>query len=125
MACFRSERSAVGGGHWVAADFFGGWTCCVEQGKYGHRARKATWLYACGVTSLPSLEWGASRTDHRVDGCGFHTTEERVVKLGDREWLADRGIALERLSKRERASTPIAFRDLLLEIARGAAAKRR
>jgi hypothetical protein len=48
------------GGGWVAADGLGGWTCCVEQGHYGHRARKATWLYACGVASLPSLRWGPS-----------------------------------------------------------------
>ena len=27
-------------GGWVAADWIGGWTCCVEQGHYGHRARK-------------------------------------------------------------------------------------
>lgn len=33
-------------GAWINADGFGGWTCCVEQGHYGHRARKATWLYA-------------------------------------------------------------------------------
>lgn len=26
----------------------GGWTACVEQGHYGHRARKATWLYFIG-----------------------------------------------------------------------------
>lgn len=31
-------------GRWIVADFVGGWTCCVEQGHYGHRARKATWL---------------------------------------------------------------------------------
>ena len=29
-------------GGWIVADFEGGWTCCVEQGWYGHRARKAT-----------------------------------------------------------------------------------
>jgi hypothetical protein len=28
-------------GGWVAADFHGGWTCCIEQGAYGHQARKA------------------------------------------------------------------------------------
>jgi hypothetical protein len=44
-------------GGWVAADFVGGWTCCVEQGHYGHMARKATWLYANGI-DLPSLRWG-------------------------------------------------------------------
>jgi len=44
-------------GGWVNADFYGGRTCCVEQGAYGHRARKATWLYAARV-NLPSLRWG-------------------------------------------------------------------
>src|SRR5690606_30161529 len=44
-------------GGWVVADFHGGWTCCVDQGAYGHRARKTTWLYACGV-DLPALTWG-------------------------------------------------------------------
>lgn len=33
-------------GGWVVADWLGGWTCCVDQGHYGHRAQKATWLYA-------------------------------------------------------------------------------
>lgn len=108
------------GGAWICADFLGGWTCCVEQGKYAHRARKATWLYVCGVDRLPSLEWGASKKLLRVDGCGFHTTAERLAKLDGKsraEWLAARGVALERLSKRERAATPVAFRDLLLSIA--------
>lgn len=46
-------------GGWIAADlgFGGGWTCCVEQGRYGHFANKRTWLYAHGV-ELPELEWG-------------------------------------------------------------------
>jgi hypothetical protein len=32
------------GGGWVNADFEGGWTCCIEQGRYGHYARKPTLL---------------------------------------------------------------------------------
>jgi hypothetical protein len=47
------------GGGWVMADWEGGWTCCIEQGAYGHSARKATWLYANG-TALPSLAWGSA-----------------------------------------------------------------
>ena len=46
-------------GGWVAADFAGGWTCCVEQGHYGHAARKSTWLYAAGLKP-PTLKWGMS-----------------------------------------------------------------
>lgn len=44
-------------GGWVKADEFGGFTCCVEQGQYGHYARKPTLLYAVGV-DLPELRWG-------------------------------------------------------------------
>lgn len=102
-------------GGWVNADFEGGWTCCVEQGWYGHRARKATWLYACGV-ELPSLKWGHAEGDFvRLDE-GYHSAEERrrAVKTG----------ACQRLSKRQRAATPLAFRDALLAIARSAQPQR-
>ena len=34
----------------------GGWSCQVEQSRYGHRAKKATWLYAYGINP-PSLRW--------------------------------------------------------------------
>ena len=111
------------GGAWVTAGDWRGWTCCVEQGNYGHRARKATWLYACGVPTLPSLEWGKAEVVHRVDGCGFHTTEERKARLGDKtraEWLAERGVSPERLRPDEIAATPLPFRDLLIGIARSA-----
>lgn len=47
-------------GGWVKADSLDGWTCCVEQGHYGHRARKATWLYAHGV-ELPRSQVGTER----------------------------------------------------------------
>lgn len=48
-------------GGWLTAGDWQGWTCCVEQGHYGHRARKATWLYArrCGVarSEVGAVEW--------------------------------------------------------------------
>jgi hypothetical protein len=100
-------------GGWMPAGLFmDGWTCCIEQGASGHRARKATWLYACGV-DLPALRWGTAPGDFvRLDE-GFHSIEERrrAIKAG----------ACQRLSKNQRAATPIEFRDLLISIARTAA----
>jgi hypothetical protein len=96
-------------GGWVAAGDGIGWTCCVEQGHYGHAARKATWLYAAGVLSLPSLKWGKSAANARLDE-GFHSAHERR--------RATRTGICQRLSKNQRAATPIPFRDLLLSIAR-------
>lgn len=99
-------------GGWVQADWTAGhegWTCCVEQGAYGHRARKATWLYAHGV-DLPDLRWGRAEGDFiRLDE-GFHSAAERrrAVKTG----------ACQRLSKNQRAATPEPFRDLLISMAR-------
>ena len=100
-------------GGWVGSDREG-WSCCVEQGAYGHRARKATWLYVCGVRDLPELRWGRAPGDFMRLGEGFHSKEERAraVKTG----------ACQRLSKKQRAATPPEFRDLLLDIARRARA---
>jgi len=122
-------------GGWIAAGDFRGWTCCVEQGHYGHRARKATWLYVCGVPALPSLKWGPSVALAKLDE-GYHSAEERrrfrkLPKGATPELRAQRNAWLEeqervtgktwcspeRLSKTERLATPLPFRDLLLEIA--------
>jgi hypothetical protein len=85
------------------------WTCCVEQGHYGHLARKATWLYLVGHPSPPGLKWGKSQATVRMED-GFHSAEERrrAVRTG----------ACQRLSKRQRAATPEPFRDLLIGMAR-------
>lgn len=97
-------------GGWVPADDHDGWTCCVAQGHYGHRARKMTWLYAVG-TDLPELTWGPSE-GVRLDE-GFHTREERRAAR-DRDKRPPR----KRLTKREAWATPEPFRDLLLDLAR-------
>jgi hypothetical protein len=93
---------------WSVADWQGGWTCRVDQGNYGHRASKATWLYACGV-ALPSLRWGRARKQLPLDGASPER-RKRLIKTG----------ICQRLSKRQRAATPIEFRDLLIAIARTA-----
>ena len=97
-------------GGWYPAGDMIGWTCCVEQGYYGHVAHKATWLYAVRC-KLPSLRWGKAPGVVRMDH-DYHTAEERrrAVKTG----------VVQKLSHKKRAATPIEFRDLLLSIARTA-----
>ena len=83
----------------------GGAVCHVEQGRYGHRARKATWLYAHGA-ELPDLRWGYGLTTDAVVGhCRNH-------------WRA--GDDRPTVTKKQRIATPPEFRDVLLEIARSA-----
>jgi hypothetical protein len=83
-----------GGKGWSGAGDAIGWTCEVEQGNYGHRARKKTWLYAVGC-ELPSMRWGKSKATMTIENMGHA----------------------------ERAATPIPFRDVLIDIARGCSAK--
>lgn len=99
----------LGGWH-PAGDGFGAWVCQVHQGHYGHAADKATWLYVKAPRPLPELIWGPCEGKLRLDE-GFHSNEERRAARAA-------GIKpLERLSKEERAATPIPFRDLLISIA--------
>jgi hypothetical protein len=96
-------------GRWVAADFHGGWTCCVEQGRYGHYARKPTMLVAYHV-ELPELRWGESppRLDPVVvERMGL----KRAKRLGE---VGARGGGTD---SSPRIGTPAKFRDLLISIA--------
>lgn len=101
-------------GGWVRAGLFSpGYTCCVEQGHYGHRARKATWLYVVGVPfrELPTLIWGPSEGIRLDDG--YHSAAERkAAKAAGTHQVGPR------LSDRERRETPVPFRDVLIKIAR-------
>ena len=100
-------------GGWITADFEGGWTCCVEQGRYGHMANKPTWLYAHGI-KLPSLRWGKG--------------EQRLhpVALAKHGYAKARRIGMMAMvggkdKKRIRDATPLEFRDLLITMAKGRA----
>ena len=107
-AAFCLRRPPAQGG-WVASH--GGWVCHVEQGNYGHLARKATWLYA--TTRGPELKWGPSSATQRLDE-GFHSAAER--KAARASGVAPR----KRLSRSANIATPPLFRDVLIAIARGA-----
>jgi len=96
-------------GKWQRSDDNVGWICQVEQGNYGHLARKKTWLYAVG-TELPELKWGPSQARMRLDD-GFHSREERLA-------LRTTRIPIKCISSRERLLTPRPFADVLLCLAR-------
>lgn len=100
-------------GGWVAAGDWLGWTCCVEQGMYGHRSRKATWLYVVGAEP-PRLLWGKSGKIHRLARLddGYHSREERR--------RAQKRGTLSRLSKFQRIETPLPFAEVLVGIAASA-----
>ena len=97
-------------GGWIEADKLGGWTCCVEQGRYGHYARKPTLLYVNGC-DRPELVWG--RTSWEPDPAVVARMGlKRAKKLGE---MGARGGGKD---SAPRINTPLPFRDLLLSIAR-------
>ena len=80
----------------------GGWVAHVEQGRYGHPAKKATWLYAYGVSELPSLDWsttGDGESSALVSWCRNHTSTFDTRP---------------RVGKAVASKTPAAFQDVLL-----------
>lgn len=91
-------------------DGFDSATCYVEQGHYGHIARKPTWLYACRV-DLPELNW--TRCEQRlhpvaVERHGY----EKARRIGMVAMIGGKD------KTRIRNATPPEFRDLLVSMAR-------
>ena len=95
-------------GGWVVADFLGGWTCCVEQGHYGHMARKATWLYAHGI-DLPALRWGRGEQRLHPIALARHGYE-KARRIGMMAMVGGKD------KERIRDATPLEFRDLLISM---------
>lgn len=94
----------------------GGWTragrmasCHVEQGHYGHIARKATWLLVCDIDP-PELIWGPSAQRlpaYAVERHGY----EKARRIGVMAAIGGKD------KTRLRNATPLQFRDLLIAIA--------
>jgi hypothetical protein len=95
---------------WQIADAFGGMTCYVEQGHYGHMARKATWLYAVN-TVLPELDWTAC--PQRLHPVAFELHGyEKARRIGMMAMVGGKD------KTKIRNATPTEFRDVLLAMAR-------
>jgi hypothetical protein len=105
---FDLPRPDPKGGWRIEGDFA---VCQVEQGHYGHMARKATWLLACHVDRLPDLKWGSSGQrlpQIALERYGY----EKARRTGVMAYVGGKD------KSRIRAATPPEFRDLLIGIAR-------
>ena len=103
---FQLPIPPKGGGWWNPAGGGQKWVCEVEQGHYGHPARKKTWLLVVGPKP-PYLIWGPA--PQRLP----------AKRLAERGYESARRCGIvANMSTRQRQRTPIAFRDLLLGIAR-------
>jgi hypothetical protein len=91
-------------GWWIG--MFGSYVTEVDQGRYGHRARKRTWLYVVTPKLPPELDWEVAESDVIVSGFTHQPKGEHVA------------CEHRRVRPKEASRTPVAFRDLLLGIAR-------
>lgn len=100
-------------GGWIMADFDGGWTCCVEQGRYGHYARKPTLLLAYGC-ELQMLDWGEGPP--RIPQWAIEKYgAKKASRIGE---LSFKGGGTD---SSPRIGTPEPFRELLINMAKSAA----
>jgi hypothetical protein len=98
-------------GAWRLADGFA--VAHVEQGHYGHMARKATWLLAHEPVTLPPLIWGPS--EQRLSPIALERHGyEKARRSGVMAYVDGKDKA------KIRGATPIPFRDLLISMARTA-----
>ena len=85
-------------GQWTPSDL--GWTCEVAQSAYGHQCQKLTWLYYRGAELPPEVDWSRPPGTHTIGG-------------------TNKGAQKPNMAKKDRIKTPVAFRDILIQLAEG------
>lgn len=99
-------------GKWTPADAWGGRSCYVDQGAYGHKAKKPTWLYAV-LPAFPPMDWTRVWGLARVGGDGFHSSRERA-----RAKATGRFKPFPQIPAGENHLTPPRFGEALMDLAR-------
>jgi hypothetical protein len=107
---FFNIRKPKAGQGWVMAGDGIGFTCCVEQGHYGHFSRKPTWLYAAH-TELPELNWNRGVQRLHPVALAKHGYE-KARRIGMCAMIGGKD------KTKIRNATPMEFRDVLISIAR-------
>jgi hypothetical protein len=105
-ARFELPRPAAYYGWTLDMFNLGGASCYVEQGRYGLPVKKATWLYVYGVDlDEAQLRWGFTPDSDGELGGGMDNWRPQI-------------------SYTQASQTPLAFRDVLLAMARTAGVSR-
>lgn len=94
---------------WTVSDTWGGYSCIVEQGRYGHLSNKPTWLYGAWV-DFPELKWGKSPQRLHPIALERHGYK-KARRIGMMAMVGGKD------KTKIRNATPVAFRDLLISIA--------
>jgi hypothetical protein len=95
-----------------ARDVFGGWTLPVSQSWFGHKARKDTWFYICGVEpgALPAMPFVLGDGTHVIVQSRTAADGSRIRK-GHPSWRPE-------VTKAEREHTPPVLCAWLIQVAR-------
>jgi len=82
-------------------DDFGGWTLPIQQFWFGHRARKNTWLYICGIepSKIPPFPLVLGEAQHTIS-----------KSKRSKQWKGE-------VSRKEREATPLNLALWLVELA--------
>lgn len=105
-SAFNLPAPTISGG-WTSSLTDGGFSCYVEQGRYGHPMRKATWLYAYGIEPA-DLRWGRQPDSVLMP-----------FKWGSRLHMPEHDRNRPRVDS-QHSETPPLFRDALIAMAESA-----